>query len=820
MAAVYWYGAKAAPAVFAGYVVNGLLHDFSVPSALFVSTAGVGVVAEALLGAFLLRRAKADLELHYGLRAAVVLMVLAVLIAPIAAAVMGTLSLYWHAGVPATHLMRNFAVWWTGNAVGVLIMFPATLYLVFARQAIKSWRLAQAGPLVIAVVLTATIFVLVDARQSGAHAFEYLVFPFLAWGAITMSTSQVAAMNLLVVATATTGTAWGLGPYASSDGATNMWLLQAFVCTAVATALILRALTADQVRSDDQQRLLAQRFHAAADRNPSAVMLLHTLPPLSVARDDFAIAFANEQAKVMLPRLRKEGPLCLSEVLEHGMRDRCLGRYLDAAAHKQGLDEEDEVDLPHVGSRWWRHQAVPLDDGLMVTITDVTDAKRTLQEAGHLASHDSLTDLPNRARLHDDLDRALETAKLSHHLVAVLFLDLDNFKFINDGHGHDVGNTVLIEVAARLKQRIGAKGLVSRPGGDEFVVLVQGVKQMAEVERAAHNLVADLARPMQLGARELSITCSIGIAVYPFDAVDRYTLMRFADTAMYQAKRTGKNRYQFFDSGMNDNLRHRVAIEDALHGAFDRNEFSLVYQAQWSVKTGALVGVEALLRWTHAKLGTVPPDQFIPVAEALGMMAELGPWIVQTACKQCQVWRDSGYHVPRIAVNLSSQQLDARMAGVIRDALADAKIDASSLELDLTESRTAQDVGRNKATLHELSAMGVSMVIDDFGTGNASLSYLKLLPITAVKIAPSFVRGAAQSPDTRQVLTAVVALARHLSLRCVAKGVEAKAELELLRSIHCDECQGHLFGQPMPANELAGMHLTGNMPVGIVGAHG
>ncbi len=804
LAMVVRYGFSVVPTLFIAYLITS--QAFGTP--MLGSLAGAtGAVAEYSLGAYLVRRLSHTTPWRLSVRSVVWLVLAGAILAPMVGATSGAAALAVSGAILPSNLGHALAVWWTGNAIGVLVMFPAVYHLVFNRDKLLPNSIWQVPPLVLPVLVTTVIFVLVDANLLGAHAFEYIVFPLLAWGAIALSSSQVVLMTLGVVVAATLGTAFGRGPYAAGEPATNIWLLQAFVGITIATSLFLRAAIADRARSEEKRRALEQRFHAAADRNPSAVLVLRTVKAFAPVGKDFAVAYANERAMALLPQLRKTPSALFSEALAPDARDDCMPLYLNAAARQASIDSETEMTMPGIGRRWLRHQAVPLNDGLMLMLTDVTDHKAATDKARYLASHDSLTGLPNRTMLHEQLQHAIDDAKGTEVMIAVIFVDLDNFKAINDGHGHDIGNHALVAVADRLTRRVGVRGMVSRPGGDEFIVLANKLPDIAAAEALAQDMVAAIDHPIQIDTHTFDITCSVGVAIYPLHSTDRFTLMRFADTAMYHAKGSGKNRYQFFTDNMNATLQRRLSIEEALRGALQREELSLVYQPQVDIRSGELIGVEALIRWSNQALGAVAPAHFIGVAEDTGLISAIGQWVLQTACLQCRSLRDAGHHLPRMAVNLSVRQLDDSLPDIVRQALSAAKLDAKSLELEITESHLMRDVAKSTRILKVLAELGVTIAIDDFGTGYSSLSYLKVLPIHALKIDQSFVREAHATAHSTQILSAIVALAHNLNLRSVAEGVESKAELQLLRSLGCHEYQGFLHSEPMSAQALASRFL-------------
>ncbi len=434
------------------------------------------------------------------------------------------------------------------------------------------------------------------------------------------------------------------------------------------------------------------------------------------------------------------------------------------------------------------------------------DRRRSNQRIRHLAHHDALTQLPNRNALHVRLPHAMHAAQRNGGQVALLFLDLDDFKTINDSLGHDVGDRVLVQVAQRLSKVARAQDSLARLGGDEFVIAAPVAAAHAEAAVLAAEIGSAMREPIRIDEGDFIVTCSIGIAMYPADGGDVHTLMRYADTAMYQAKAGGKSKFEFFSADMNVRLQRRTAVEHALRGALQRGEFSLVYQPQLDVSDGRLLGAEALLRWRHEQLGQVSPEEFVRVAEESGLIVPLGRWVIESACAQLRRWLDAGYPSVRLGVNLSPLQLDHQLAPDIRMILSKTGLDARCLEVELTESCLMRDVQESLHTLQELSAIGVNIAIDDFGTGYSSLSYLKRLPIDAVKIDRSFVGDLAEGGA--QIISAIVSLARSLNLRCIAEGVETSRQLALLQETGCDEFQGFFHSKPVPPEEFAQSFLA------------
>jgi diguanylate cyclase (GGDEF)-like protein/PAS domain S-box-containing protein len=439
---------------------------------------------------------------------------------------------------------------------------------------------------------------------------------------------------------------------------------------------------------------------------------------------------------------------------------------------------------------------------------DITDRKQAEARINHLATRDALTDLPNRVLLHDRLQQAMASARRQGCTVAVVFIDLDRFKNINDSLGHEVGDRLLCEVAARLSACLRETDTLARLGGDEFVAVVDGLKNAAEATGVGDKILRALAAPFTIGEHALVSTASLGVSLFPADAEDAATLMRNADTAMYHAKATGRNRLQFFSADMNHRAMERHSIESALRGALQARQFSLWYQPQVELASNRPVGAEALLRWRHAELGTVSPAKFIPVAEETGLIAAIGDWVLEQVCEQLALW--SRVCELRLSLNLSIGQLrDSR--GFLDRAQAIIRgsgIDPARLEFEITETLLASNVAEHARVLRALGALGCTIAVDDFGTGYSSLSYLKRLPIDTVKIDRAFVRDIVTDPDDAAIVGAVVAMARKLKLEVVAEGVETAPQLAVLRELGCDRYQGYVFSSALPPEEFAEKFLS------------
>jgi diguanylate cyclase (GGDEF)-like protein len=447
------------------------------------------------------------------------------------------------------------------------------------------------------------------------------------------------------------------------------------------------------------------------------------------------------------------------------------------------------------------------------TAEDITNRKEAEAQVNFLAYHDALTGLPNRALFTDRLETALAAPRRRNQKLAVLFLDLDRFKNINDSLGHSFGDQMLKVVAERLKESVREQDTVARVGGDEFLIMLSVVDHAAESELAAHRIMNAIVRTFLVRGHMLSTTCSIGVSIFPHHGEDGETLIRNADAAMYCAKDDGSNRVCVFADRMNNAAVAQLTLENDLRTALDAREFFLVYQPQMEIATGRITGIEALLRWQHPVLGLVPPDRFITVAENSGLILPVGEWVIRTACAQIRTWQSHNLPVPPVSVNVSALQFRQEgFCSSIRRALEESGLSSQSLELELTESVLLSSAALIRPVLEELKNMGVALAIDDFGTGYSSLSYLKQFRFGKLKIDRSFIRDLVADNDDAAITTAIIRMAKSLNLKVLAEGVETEAQMSFLRERGCDEIQGYYFSRPLAAGDLAA--LLASAPAG------
>jgi diguanylate cyclase (GGDEF)-like protein len=478
------------------------------------------------------------------------------------------------------------------------------------------------------------------------------------------------------------------------------------------------------------------------------------------------------------------------------------------------LERHDVYELHHVQLL----SAVASLLGVYLVMVTLKDRERRAQQALRknesrlrvMSERDVLTDLPNRLLLNDRLAQAISLARRNHKQLAVLFVDLDGFKHINDSLGHAIGDKLLQSVATCLSACVRKSDTVSRQGGDEFVILLSEVTQAADAATSAAKMISELKKEHSIGEHRLRVTASIGLSTYPGDGEDAETLLKNADTAMYHAKEYGRDNYQFFRPDMGLQAVERQSLEGRLRYALERQELLLNYQPKVNLKTGAITSVEALLRWQHPERGVLLPEHFLTIAEDTGMIVAIGQWVLREACRQTREWLDAGLPAVPVAVNISSPELRSKQfLDGVQLALKSARLDPRYLELELTESVLMRHAESTAYALEELKAIGVQLAVDDFGTGYSSLSYLTRLPMDALKVDQSFVRHIIASTNDAVVVGAVISMGKSLKYRVIAEGVETPEQLAFLQAHGCDEGQGYYFSRPLVAQQFAKLLETG-----------
>ena len=605
------------------------------------------------------------------------------------------------------------------------------------------------------------------------------------------------------------------------------WLLGAGAGTALLLVVVtlVSAWSWQLAKARRRERLAQETYAAASEASLDAFFVLRTIPGAHGGVMDFLIETTNTRAEQLtgLAKERMQGRRMSALLPTH----LGIGIFDDlSAVATDGVAREAEW-LAHMlptEDRWLHRQVVPVEGGVVAIVRDITERKLAEQRIRHLAHHDDLTGLPNRSLLRDRLGQAIRDAERKGHAVGLAFIDLDGFKLVNDGLGHNAGDELLKVVGARMGRCLRRNDTLARFGGDEFVILLPGISgDPMTITPLLEKVREAVTEPVEVEGQEVQVSCSMGVVLYPRDGEDANTLMMNADAAMYRAKEH-KDSFQFYASEMNASVEEKLVLLEGMRAALEacldpgcRGEhcqFQLLYQPKVDLRTGRLFGVEALIRWKHPEQGMISPLRFIGLAEESGLIVPLGEWVVRTACAQGVAWRAAGLPPLSISVNVSARQFEEkRLVERIAGALRDSKLPPEALEVEVTESSIMRDLGRAVDKMRELKAMGVSLSIDDFGTGYSSLSALKSFPISRLKIDKSFVSDLADSPDDQAIAMAVISLGHKLNLRVIAEGVETAQQRDFLRANDCDEMQGYLFSRPVPPERIAELLAEAAIPL-------
>ena len=585
-----------------------------------------------------------------------------------------------------------------------------------------------------------------------------------------------------------------------------LWLAGSGSAALVLVVALVCLLSWQMTKTRRRIRRFQETYAAASEASVDAFFVMRSQCDDKGTIVDFVIEATNTRAEKMSGMSKQQlhgQKLCavMPSYRSNGIFDDLVKVAILGGVH----EAEWQSNHPAIDQRWLHRQVVPVEGGVVAIVRDITERKLAEERIRHMAHHDELTGLPNRSLIRDRLDQAIRHARRNGRCVAVAFIDLDGFKLVNDGLGHNAGDDLLKVVGARMAGCMRRDDMLGRFGGDEFVIILadqpndpMSVAPVLEKIRQAVN------EPVLLEGQEVQVSCSMGVVMYPRDGDDPNTLMMNADAAMYRAKELGKNAFQFYAREMNASVEEKLVLLEGLRSAIEHKQFSLLYQPKVDLRSGRIFGVEALIRWQHPEHGMVSPARFISLAEESGLIIPIGDWVLQTACRQAMAWCKAGLPPVTMSVNVSPRQFEEkRLVERVAQALRDSGLPAGALEIEVTEGLIMRDLAQSVGKMGELKAMGVALSIDDFGTGYSSLSALKTFPISTLKIDKSFVSDLADNAGDQAIALAVISLGHRLNLRVLAEGVETEQQRRFLIENDCDEMQGYLFSRPLPAFELA-----------------
>lgn len=727
----------------------------------------------------------------------------------------GVLSLLGDGRIHRSELLKTAANWWNSDLLAVIAVTP--FLIIYVAPLVTDWitsdgdrtnfslkfakRYSAAEILEAAAQLALIVFAIwfiFGFTPSIPYQPLYLLFVPVIWVAVRRGLPGA------VLTTFTIGIGMTIAASISHAPSGSISHFQLATLALGVTGLCLGALVSEQRRDEESIRESERRYRLLFERNLAGVFRT-TL--------DGRVLECNPAAAQLFGYDTPEEALSISvSGLYDSSSDR--QRFLSRLKSEKYITNQEVRFRKRNGDPVWVMLNVSLvenesgtDAVVEGTLLNITARKQAEEQVRSLAYYDALTGLPNRTLLMDRFSQALASARRHNHKVALLFLDLDRFKTINDSLGHSVGDLLLQEVASRLKTCTRDQDTVARLGGDEFLIVLGDVKDTIDVVVVAERFMDAMTARFDIQGHSLSIGCSIGISVFPDNGSDTETLIKHADSAMYCAKENGRNGFTFFTADMNQQALERLKLENALRQALDKDELFLVYQPQMDLASGKLLGLEALLRWKHPELGLVPPDRFIRIAETSGLILPIGEWVLKTACQQARKWRDQGFKVP-IAVNVSAVQFrHESFCEKVQTVLHKSGIAAEYLELELTESVLLSNADLTLSVLQNLKEMGVSLAIDDFGTGYSSLSYLRRFPVSKLKIDRSFIRDVDANQEDAAITTAIISMAKSLNLTVIAEGVENERQMAFLRERQCGGIQGYYFSRPLGVEEITNKFL-------------
>jgi len=822
IAALVYFGVRASPGVFLGAFIVNTMTGLPVLLALGIA---VGNTLEAIAVFYLLSR----FVVMYPFSRVIYVtkFVVILLIATLVSATVGVTSLALGGVIDWDVYSVLWSTWWLGDIVGGLIIAP--LLLCWAKSEKISFSTNQLIETLLIIVISLFCIELVFSNlffiDEDNYPITFIFLPISMWVAYRYKQKGATLFIVTISILATYGTSQGYGPFVSESVNESLLLLQSFMGVMVIATLVLAASVDESKKANekliDSQNKLKSILDAQTDYLKVAENELilaenvfnKSVQAIFITNSDGIILRANSAFSKITGYCNTEAIGRDPRFLRSGKHDKIFFDELWHELLNEGSWQGEVWDRRKNGEifpTWQTMTAVRDDQNQLIQFisifSDISEKKLSEERIHHLAHYDVVTGLKNRAAFHDQLAKSISHADRQGHKLALLYLDLDNFKLINDASGHPVGDMLLKHIANRIKLMIREEDTIARLGGDEFVILLVGINTIQDAAMVAEKVLLEMAKPVLLEHTEVVVTGSVGVSTFPMDARDADILLKNADVAMYRAKEKGRNNFQFYTAEMNAQAEERLQLESDMRKALERNEFVLHYQPQANLETGRIIGCEALVRWQHPERGLIPPNIFIPVAEESGLIRQLGEWVLYTACMQQKKWHQSDLYSIRMAVNISGRQfISQQLIFEIQKIITDTGIDPNKLELELTESTIMENVEENITVLQKLHDMGVQLSVDDFGTGYSSMAYLKRFPIDQLKIDQSFVRDIVTDADDAAIVNATTALGHNLHMHVIAEGVETLEQLQFLKNNGCDEIQGYYFSRPVTADEFTAL---------------